>query len=249
MKFRFLFLFFWTYCSMISQTDEIRNAASVAYQAGNYQRSILLFDSLLQQGYKSADIYYNLGNAYWKQGSLPHAVLYYERALKVKPFHKEARFNLGVVQLQQEDDFAIIQDFFLVRWRNHIANQLSADLWAWISLGCLWIGLVAWIGFLFFRHLWNSRMLLTMAIAGLIMAGCGYYYGMVRNQLENSTDQAILMQDESSLHSAPDASSPDLYAIHGGLKVNILDQIDNWIKVQLPNKDEGWIQEAKLTRI
>lgn len=218
--------------------DEAFGTANVAYQEKGYTTAITQYQSILQQGYQSAELHYNLGNAYYRTQQLGKAVLHYERAARLAPNDKDIKHNLSIVNAQIEDKLETLPNFFLIDGWNSLRQQLSSNTWAVMGIVFFWLAmaaLIVWqIGQTRTQRKWGFFIGITLLFISILPISLA-----VANTKDSK--QAIVIAKETMLKSSPDDLSASVLLLHEGLKVNLLDKIGDWYKVRLPNGDEGWL--------
>jgi tetratricopeptide (TPR) repeat protein len=120
-----------------------------AYQSGNYLKAIEYYNQIIDNGYQTSEVYYNLGNAYYKLKNIPEAILNYERALKVDPSDEDSEFNLRIANLQTLDKIEPLPKLFYQEWWESLSGWLSSGTWSFIMVIFVWIGFISLAGFLF----------------------------------------------------------------------------------------------------
>ena len=240
-------------CLMIQlngQTPRERmRAANDAFQSKQYQAAVEMYESLRQEGFSSAVLYYNLGNSYYRLGEPAPAILNYERALLLRPHDRDIRHNLEVARAQLQDELEVLPEFFLLRWWRGLAFIFSATAWSIVGLVLLWLGIGGLVVWLFAGE---RRQKVRGFVAGLVMlilAILPFALALSRVNMQQHSRTAILMAPEMVLRSAPDPESAEVLTIHEGLKVDLLDQISDWYKVRLQNGEEGWLPQAVVEEI
>ena len=220
--------------------------ANEAYAAGNYAEAAEAYETLLSDA-PNATLYYNAGNAYFKQGELAKSILNYERALRLEPGHKDAKFNLAFAQSRITDNI-VEHDFFLSTWVKSVRNTLSEHSWTILSICFFVLFLTGILFFLLSREIWVRKTAFHigwLALLFCIVAGLNAGSLHKRDTLRN---EAIITQGIVNAKSSPDRSGTDLFTLHEGTKVTIREVIGNWVNVHVgPN--EGWIPSKDLERI
>jgi tetratricopeptide (TPR) repeat protein len=228
--------------------EGVFESGNALYQEGDYNGAIDQYRRILEDSLASAALYYNLGNAYFKVDDLPRAILFLERAHKMAPFDREIRHNLDLANARIDSDFGMVRDFFLIRfWRNtrKLMRPTGWILSTSLSL-CLTFALFSvWLlgrersykkaGFL------AGCVLAVISGFLLVMSSSSYRYWETGNE-------AIVMTNEE-LKFAPDEISEEIIRIPEGLKVRIVDQLGDWCKVELSDKNSGWVPSQSLERI
>ena len=244
--YRYIVISVFFICSSALFAQDAFDAANAAYADGRYEEAAAIYQSLLDEQ-PDATLYYNLGNARFKQGELAQAILNYERALRLKPNYKDAQYNLAFAQSRITDNI-VEQDFFLSSWARTVRNNLSERTWWSTSIGLFICALIALLLFLLGRELWLRKTAFHVAwIALLFSLIAGLNAGSLhqRNTLRN---EAIITQGVVNVKSSPDRSGTDLFTIHEGTKVTIRETLGEWVNVRV-GSNEGWIRLAYLERI
>ncbi len=223
--------------------------ANAAYRSGKYAEAIKGYEALLAADYRSADLYYNLGSSYIQHQELGRGILFLERAYLLAPRDTDIQHNLNLARQQLQDDISEVPSFFLLSWWNSWALGASALVWSILGLLLVWggiAGLVLWqIGR---ERQWRKRgflwglPLLLLGLIPLLLA-------FTRVQITENSPYAILQNSEIMLYNAPDQASEELFKLHEGTKVEIIDRIGEWNKVRLLNGDQGWLARETMIQI
>ena len=237
------------YLPQLFAQDTLFKQANEFYSQKNYDSAIVCYQQLIDNGYQDAILYYNLGNAYFKDDQIGNAILWYERALRLSPNNKDIQYNLAFANQQTIDNIEPIPSFFLKTWMLAIQNLFSAKNWAIISI-VLCAALVCFILLIFLISNYRLRMTfflfaclcLTTIIVSIVFAG-------LQTRHVNRTDEGIIIQSNVTLKSTPDNSGTDLFTVHEGTKVKITDNAGEWIEVQFSNGSKGWMLGEDLETI
>ncbi len=221
--------------------------ANAQYAEGNYAEAATQYEQILQEQ-PNAEVYYNLGNAYFKQGELAQSILAYERALRLKPSFKDAKHNLQFAQSRIIDNIEDTQSFFLSNWLKAIRNALSQRVWMVGSIVLFIMALVGFFLFAFSQTLWLRKTAFYCSVIALVIsvmacANAGSLY-----QRDTQRSEAIIMQGIVNAKSSPDRSGNDLFTVHEGTKVEIHEVIGDWCCVHVGN-NIGWMPLEYLERI
>jgi tetratricopeptide (TPR) repeat protein len=233
-------------CSTLTFAQSDFDVANAAYADGRYEEAATLYQSLLDEQ-EDATLYYNLGNARFKQGELAQAILNYERALRLQPNNKDAQYNLAFAQSRITDNI-VEQDFFLSAWARAIRNNLRERTWLGLSIGLFILGLVGLLLFLLGREPWIRKTAFHTAWLALLFSlitGLNAYSLHQRDTLRN---EAIITQGVVNAKSSPDRSGTDLFTLHEGTKVTIRETLGEWCNIRVGN-NEGWIKQQNMERI
>jgi tetratricopeptide (TPR) repeat protein len=228
--------------------DTALSRAAEAYRSANYEEAIRLYESQLKLMPDNADLHYNLGNAYFKAGRIGGAVLHYEKAALLAPSDQAIQHNLQIARNKVTDNVAPLTPFFLSRWWNGLGALLSPDVWSVLGLCLLWASATGWIVFWWAAASRRRRIGMWIGIVGLLSAILPFALAASRAAKLKHSGYAVVMSEGARLHSAPEAQQT-LEPLNEGYKVELLDAIGDWRKVQLPNGDEGWVEARVLTEI
>lgn len=223
--------------------------ANHAYTTGEYDRAIEGYDSICRQGYGSAKLYYNLGNAYFKNNQIGKAILNYNKALRLDPSDEDIQHNLAVANRFVKDRIEVVPEFFLKTWMRNLMLRASSDTWAiWsLILFAMTLGLVA-------LYLLGSRMgqrkfgfyggicCLLLSVGALVFSSIG------RRQIV-SPREAVIMISAAPVKSEPEATSKDIFVLHEGTKVRIAGEIGDWREIVIADGKKGWLDIQSIELI
>ena len=223
--------------------------ADAEYNKGNYQQAIKDYEEILKRGV-SADIYYNLGNAYYRTDNIPQAILAYERALKLSPGDNDIRFNLQFVQAKTIDKITPKSEMFFVTWFRALVNFTSVDRWAMLSVVSINLALLLMLIYLFCPRMSLRKAGFYGATEFVILFLLGNFFAyMQKQQYENSTG-AVVIAPSLSVKKTPSASGSDAFVIHEGTRVDITDSgVNGWKAIRLADGREGWVPTGKIENI
>ena len=223
--------------------------AGEAYKNKQYSTAFDLYQGLIDEGRVSSALYYNMGNVCYRQDQLGLAILYYEKALKLAPRDAEVKGNLELAKSQQADQIDPLPPFFLDRWRHGLQSLFSANVWSMLGVLCLWIGVGGLILWILGKERRQKKWGFIAGISFLIVSLLPFYLSSSRAQFEQNSGTAILLDKEYGLRSAPEEGSKVLVPLHEGVKLVIIDQIGEWLKVKLEDGEQGWLPEKSLGMI
>lgn len=215
-----------------------------AYANGKYETAAAYYDSVLARGKESAKLYYNLGNAHFKQDNLAQAILNYERAKKLAPFNDQINHNLKFARQRQKDDIEQLPVMFYVRWWNTLTNLFPLHSWAVLSVVFSFLTAGVWILFIIARqaslkrHLFRTGIIISLLFLFILFI-------TIRNH-EHQDKKAIVFASVITGKSSPDPASKELFVIHKGMKVHVLNKIGDWYEVRLPDGTVGWLPADSL---
>lgn len=215
--------------------------ANVLYRTGEYQKAAAAYEHILSNGYEHAALYYNLGNCYFKLKKIPLAIVNYERAKRLAPSDEDIAYNLRLANLRIVDKIEPIPKLFFVEWWQAFVNTMSADHWGTASVILLWTTVVVLMLFFLIRSVALRRMLFLASFLALLFCALSFASMIQRLSFETETTEAIIMAQSISVKSAPDPQSTELFVLHEGVKVELLDTVGEWKKIRLADGKVGWI--------
>lgn len=224
-------------------------AANAAYQKGDYPVAIDNYEQVLKTGNFSDEVYYNLGNAYFKTNQIGKAILNYERAALITPRDEDVKFNLDIANAKKKDDLGTVGKFFVTEWWQGLHKLFSSGIWGGLTLLSLWAGIAGFILWLFGESRDHKKQGFIGGIVLTLLSILLYFVTSSQATFENNSGQAIVLVNKVALKNGPDKISSDVLEIHEGLKVELLDQIGDWYKVKLSNGDQGWLPTNSLEEI
>ena len=219
---------------------------NAAYNEGNYEQAMVFYNQIEETGMESAALYYNMGNTYYKMKSYPKAILYYEKALKLEPGNEDIRTNLEIANLAVVDKINVIPQSFIARWWNGLKSSFSADGWAWVSVIVFGLLLLCLFAFLMSRR---TAMRKAGFFFGLLMAIClvlSVVFAVSQYRDMKHQDEAIVMTSTVTVKSSPSVNSVDLFVLHEGTKVRIMDSAKEWNKIKIADGSVGWLQASDM---
>jgi len=190
-----------------------------------------------------------MGNAYFKNNDIPSAILYYEKARKLAPNDEDINFNLSIANSMIVDKIEKVPKMFYQKWWSYFYNMFDADTWTVISI-------VSWIVLLIFitvfilaktrgtkkMSFYFGMLFLLVSLATFGLASQKYYYGKEHKE-------AIVFTPTITAKSSPTGSAVDLFVIHEGTKVKVVDDVQGWVKIKLPDGSVGWLPGDAVKRI
>ena len=221
-----------------------------AYFHGKFKEAIDAYEQVAALGVRSADLYYNLGNAYLKADQLGPAMFNYERALELDPAQEDAQFNLKAAReaARKKGEDKLVGAEAAPLWQR-VVQPYTVGAIGWLFLGLyttLFLLLIAlhfvppgflrvglWAGFAF--------LVIGSGLAGALLAG--------RLYLADRVEQAIVLPDSLQVKEGPDPNYQAMFSVHAGLRVRITEKEQDWVRVRLANGLEGWVREADLGRL
>lgn len=223
------------------QSNVTKAEGDSAYMRDDYASAIQIYENLLKKG-EAADVYYNLGNSYYKAGDIAKAILSYERALLLQPGNADIRANLEIARSKTIDKVVPVPEIFFVSWAKSLINCMSIDAWAKLGVVFFVLLLVSLYLFFFSRQIvWKK----TGFIAGLVLLAfvilSNVFASQQKSELTNRND-AVVLSPSVTVRSTPSDSGTSLFILHEGHKVEIKDNsMREWKEIHLEDGKVGWV--------
>ena len=230
-----------------SYPDSLWNAGVAAYTEGDFASALQDWKDVRATGLMSKELYYNLGNAYFKTGEMAQSILWYERALKLDPSDADIRHNLEYARSLTQDRIEEVPEIFFEQWGHAMCYLLPSNTWAVLCLVFLAAAVAMALLFLLGSTAGRRRVGFFVGIACLLFAFLGWDFAQWQRQEALAQDRAIVMRPVSSVKSSPSAeSAKDLFILHEGTRVKILDNVGSYSNIELGDGRQGWIPAADI---
>ena len=240
----FIVTLFTSVSSFASRDLEVK--AEKAYGEKNYKEVISSYEAILKGGLTSYKLYYNLGNAYYKNNELGKAIYNYELANKLQPNNQDIKTNLRIANEKTIDKIESKENFFIGAIKSGLVNSLSTTGWAWCSIFSL-VGTLA-LAFLFFTSSQIALKRIGFFLSGLsfIVFIVSMLMGFTSLEDKQVTNFAIILNRESKIHEEPNNTSTSKFSLHEGTRVSVLESNPEWTNIKLENGNEGWIKTTDV---
>ena len=235
-----------SYFSPLTSNAVTKAEADSAYVQERYQQAAKDYEALLKQGV-SADLYYNLGNCYYRMDQMTQAVLNYERALLLSPGDKDIRFNLQMARSKTIDKITPESEMFFVTWYSSLVNVMSVDGWARTALVALIVAIVLALFYLFSDRIWLRKIGFFGGIIALLLFLVGNLFAWQQKSNLTQRTGAIIIKSAVNVKSTPSKNGTDLYILHEGTKVTVTDSsMREWRKIRVADGKEGWLEVSEI---
>ncbi|MDD6211497.1 MAG: tetratricopeptide repeat protein [Bacteroidales bacterium] len=244
-----LFILSGSFVLIQAQEAGLEQKAEEAYKSGQYAQAEELYKQLLDEKGESAEVYYNLGNTYYKMNNIGPAILNYERCLMLDPSDKDAQFNLEMARAKNVDTVNVTETFLLKRWLDDTKNLFSERGWGIAAICFFFLFLASLFLFFFGRRIILKKIGFYVGLSTLFLSIVSNSFAYSQREKQELRDQAIIMAATVTIKSSPDKSGTDLFVLHEGTKVKVRSALSNWSEIELPDGTVGWIENNKLERI
>ena len=250
-KIKYIFLLVILSGSLAAQPDSLYKLIKVGndlYAAGKYKHAIEMYQKVLDAGYQAPELYYNIGNAYFRANNLAKAIVNYERALRLDPTNAKIKANLDFANQFVADRFEKVNEFFLKRWWHNLSLSLTADTWAKISVALFFVAMLGLWMFLFIKKTGWRKLGFASALIGVLLSALTLWLAVDNKRYFTKSNYAIVL-DTTSVRSSPSDAGTELFILHEGVKIKVLNRNDGWYEVKLPNGSIGWIKVDDVEKI
>ncbi|MCL9805926.1 tetratricopeptide repeat protein [Flavobacterium amniphilum] len=219
------------------------------YQKGNYEQAASVYQNILDSGHESAEVYFNLGNCFYKLRQTAPAIYNFEKALQLEPNDCEILNNLGFAQKMTIDHIEEVPKLGFSKLFSDSTSLFHYDTWAWLSVVFAFMALLGFSGYYFSNTTTLKRVFFSGMLFSLLFVILSVFAGFFeKNRLEKESP-AIVFAEEIIVKSEPNASAPDAFTLHEGTKVYALETVGNYKKIQLLNQKEGWIVKSAIKEL
>jgi tetratricopeptide (TPR) repeat protein len=228
-----------------STPEKLFERGNEFYKHKQYTRAIDAYDSILQLGLESAELYYNLGAAHYRAGSLGYARLNFERALRLDPGDEDARHNVAIVKMEAIDDVEALPSFFIFEWQEALVSLFSANGWMVVAYIFFLLALATAAAFLFGSPTLKRRAFFagipTLALFAIVVA---LAIGAIHKDINR--EECVIVASEVTAKTSPDRSSADAFVAHEALKARVEDKVDDWYRIRLEDGKVGWTPASAI---
>jgi tetratricopeptide (TPR) repeat protein len=219
------------------------------YMQHQYDKAAEYYKRVVDMGLESAGLYYNLGNAFYKQKRMAEAILFYEKALLLQPGDDDIRQNLALANSQILDKIDAIPIFFLKRWLNAFRDIMSPDQWALTGLILFFTSMAGFLMYVVSRNDALQKGGFAVGIALLLISLLSVALTIGRMQNIRKHDHAIIMDTSVNARNSPDMQSTSVFVLHEGTKVMVVDSVQRWKEIRIANGNQGWVPATVLRHI
>lgn len=228
------------------EKGELWTKANDAYSMGQYETALNDYIEIEKNGYHSYRLYYNMGNAWYKTGNMGKAILYYEKALKLNPAGEDALNNLQIAKLQTLDKIDVLPEFIVSTWIKDIRNLMSSNGWGYTAVGLFAVVCILLLLFKFAPTTGGRKLSFALACVVFLFFIFAVLFAFSLRAKAKSEDNAVVMVPVSNVKSAPNSTGNNLFILHEGSKVEILEQAGKWCRIEISDGRQGWLEEKDI---
>lgn len=240
------FVLFLTVSLKITAQNEVFNQANTLYNEEQYQQAIEKYQSILNSNKHSAELYYNLANAYMKSEQLGQAIYYYEKAKQLAPDDEDILNNLAFAQKQVIDVITPVPKIGFNYFIRQVAGYFSVYQWAILSIVFAFLLSISYLIYAFSQSSLRKRIFFTAFLVSIVFIGFSVAMGFVENQFQKNHKEAVIFSLEVQVKNEPLNSGQVTFLLHEGTKVEVTETLNGWVKIKLADGKVGWLDEQSL---
>jgi hypothetical protein len=221
--------------------DSLYTQAGILYDSGAYEAALDAYRTILDSGYEAADLYYNMGNASFRSNNIGHAVLYYEKALKLDPSHQDAAHNLEYISRYRVDAFDEVPELFLKTWISTAVKALPEKTWSIMAVLSFILVLASLLLYLFIKGLGLKKAGFFTALVGLIFFIFTFSAALSQHRSTVHPEYGIIVSPSVVVRSTPSDTGTELFILHEGTRIRVNEEVTGWHNIRIIDGREGWI--------
>lgn len=232
-----------------AQNEELFDEANSAYQSGDYEAALTKYEAILEKGEASAELYFNLGNAHYKMNHVAPSIYYYEKALQLDPADEDIKINIEFARNMAIDDIEEIERTGFSQWYNSLISTFSYATWAIFAIvfSVLFVAL-----FLLYHFSYRSlykRLYFSGAILFIVLCVVSVLFAFQQRSYIQDNQYAIIFSEEIEVRNEPTLRSEPSFELHEGTKTKVLENYQEWSRIELSNGAQGWVISDEIKRL
>ncbi len=240
------FLFVLFNLVVYAQNEALFNKATTAYNAGEYKKATEDYLKILENGQHSAELYYNLGNAYYKLDQIAPSIYYYEKALLLSPNDPEIKNNLTYAQNMTLDAIDQMPQTGLAKIKNSVIGILSFEEWSKLAVVFMTLFVLLYIAFYYFQYSSRKRIAFILGMVSLFTSVLFVLFAFIQYNDFHKDQPAIVFSNEIAIRSEPNNRSQEVFTLHEGAKVHVLEALNNYQKIRIADGKTGWVPKESI---
>ncbi len=232
-----------------SAAQELMAQGNRYYQDKEYKKAVDAYQEVVNAGFEGTSLYYNLGDAYYREGKLGYAILYYEKALRLSPGNSDVAYNLKIANARTVDKIEALPQFFLFEWWESLLAVFPVTGWTYISYAFYILVLLSVGLFFFAKRPGAQRAAVYSGFVSVVFLLMTVSLLAVKVNRDINVKSAVVTTPTVTVKLSPDPTSNDAFIIHEGLKVREIGNVGNWIEIRLQDGKEGWVENNDIATI
>ena len=238
-----------SFSTLAQNTNDLFSNANSLYKEGNYDEAIKLYKQIESQNIASSELYYNLGNCYYKLNKVAPTIYNYEKALQLNPLNEDAKNNLILAKRLTLDRIEALPKSVFQKFNENYLQKLTYNAWAIVTVVISFIASILFLLFYFAYSPNKKRLYFSTSIISFLLLIISITITYSQYSQSKNTIEAIIFTEEISIKNEPTSNSDEVFTLHEGTKVLVLDSVDNWKKIKLADGKIGWTQSKNLKEL
>jgi tetratricopeptide (TPR) repeat protein len=234
---------------MQAQNPTLFEEANEAYANGDFETAISKYEKILENGETSAAVYYNLGNAHYKLNNVAPSIFYYEKALQLNPADEDVQNNIEFARSMTIDDIPVNEEMGFQKSVNQFISTFSYNTWAYLSIAFSIIFVILFLLYYFSRKPVIKRSLFGAAVLIFLLGGISVFFAFQQQEIQFNNQFAIVFSEEAEVKNEPSQRGEAAFNLHEGTKAKVLEEYQGWVKIELSNGTQGWVENNNLKRL
>ena len=226
--------------------NEIFKEGNSAYNEGDFKKAISQYNMILDKGKHSSDLYFNLGNAYYRLNKVAESIFYFEKAKQLDPSSNKIKFNSSFAENMTIDSIEKLPKSQLEELKLNIFNFFSIKNWAILTVFFSWLFLAMFSLYLFNNKSSIKRIFFSFSSICLLILIFSFSISYLSKKEKESNQSAIIFSNQLNIWPEPNERGEIKFILHKGTKVNLLENLEEWKKIKIANGSEGWVKNPKL---
>ena len=251
-KLKFIYILFFSALFSFAKANEnnmLLDSANASYAKSDYTKAVRLYESIIAKGIEAPEIYFNLGNAYYKTNNIAFAILNYERAVKLNPDNEDFNFNLKLANQKIEDKISAAPQLFLTQWTNALVNLLTEKGWSELCITLIIFSLIFFAIYVSVQKRGIKQFGFFSGTILILSSIITFFIAQHKYSLTKNSDTAIITSAAITVTGSPNEKGTKLFILHEGAKVDIIQEDAGWVEIKIANGSIGWINKSELQKI
>ena len=232
-----------------AQNTALFEEANEAYANNDFETAVSKYEKILENGETSVAVYYNLGNAYYKLNNVAPSIYYFEKALQLDPTDEDVQNNIEFARSMTIDDIPVSEETGFQKTINSFISTFSYNTWAFIAIALSVIFVVLFLLYYFSRTPLQKRIFCGVAIFVFLLGGMSVFFAFQQQEIQFNNQFAIIFADEAPVRNEPSQRGDAAFSLHAGTKTKVLEDYQGWVKIELSNGTQGWVENSYLKRL
>ena len=232
-----------------AQNTALFEEANEAYANNDFETAVSKYEKILENGETSVAVYYNLGNAYYKLNNVAPSIYYFEKALQLDPTDEDVQNNIEFARSMTIDDIPVSEETGFQKTINSFISTFSYNTWAFIAIALSVIFVVLFLLYYFSRTSLQKRIFFGLAMFVFVLGGMSVFFAFQQQEIQFNNQFAIIFADEAPVRNEPSQRGDAAFSLHAGTKTKVLEDYQGWVKIELSNGTQGWVENSYLKRL